>query len=393
MKYLFKRDTILATISVFLLMGMLAALPINTHILDPIQMGLQDFDFTDMTYSRLGKNKKSTTDNRVVIVNIEDADRLSIAALIEQVKKYQPKVIGVDVLFETAKEPQTDSLLSAVIANTPNLVLAHKLTAAADTFNVTGYFNRSAKQSGFVNFVGEDGGTIRHFSPTENVNGKKEKAFAAVVTGIADAEALKKLEQRDKEVEIIHYKRQSDKYLVISGKELLDSTAVFDANLLKDKIVLLGLVDENPDNIQDKHFTPMNRKFVGKSTPDMNGVIIHANIISMLLDKDFIGKVPFWLYGLLAVVICWLHMAYFIKVFIHNHIWFHLRFKVIQLINAVIIVYLQILFFQWLNLKLDMVAALTAVILSVDILYFYEAFALWVHKKFGFNTLFEHHSH
>jgi len=393
MKYLFKRDTILATISVFLLMGMLAALPINTHILDPIQMGLQDFDFTDMTYSRLGKDKKSTTDNRVVIVNIEDADRTKIAALIDRIKKFQPKVIGVDVLFETARDPQADSLLSAVIAATPNLVLAHKLTAAADTFNSTGYFNRYATHSGFVNFVGEDGGTIRHFSPTEKVNVKKEKAFAAVVTGIADAEALKKLDDRDKEIEIIHYKRQTDKYLVISGNELLDTTAVFDANLLKGKIVLMGLVDENPDNIQDKHFTPMNKKFVGKSTPDMNGVIIHANIISMLLDKDYIGKVPFWLYGLLAVVICWLHMAYFINVFIHNHIWFHLRFKIIQLINAVIIVYLQILFFQWLNLKLDMVAALTAVVLSVDILYFYEAFALWAHKKFGFKTLFAHHSH
>jgi CHASE2 domain-containing sensor protein len=374
-------------------MGMLALLPINTHILDPIQMGLQDFDFTDMTYARLGKNKKSTTDNRIVIVNIEQADRAAIARLLQRVKSYQPKVIGLDVLFETAKLPQTDSALAAEIKQTPNLILASKLQMDNGEFVQLGYFNDKASQTGFANFVSEEGGTIRYFSPAEKVKGKNEMAFAAAVTAIADSKAIDELKERDKEVEIIHYKRQSDKYIVVNGSELLDTTAAFDANILKDKIVLMGLVDENPDNIQDKHFTPMNSKFVGKSTPDMNGVIIHANIISMLLDKDYIAKVPSWLYWLLAVIICWLHMAYFINVFIHNHIWFHLRFKIIQLINAVLIVYLQILFFQGLNIKLDMVAALTAVILSVDILYFYEAFALWANKKYKFKTLFAHHSH
>lgn len=393
MKYLFKRDTIFATLSVFLLMGLLSLFPVNTHILDPIQLGLQDFDFTDMTYSRLGKNKQSSTDTRIVVVNIEQADRAGILAILKQVKQYQPKVIGLDVLFETAKEPTTDSALAAFIQQTPNLVLASKLNYEKGAFSNVGYFNDKAASTGFANFISEDGGTIRYFSPSEKINDKKQHAFAVAVARIADATVADKIEDRGKEVEIIHYKRQSDKYLVINGSELLDTTAVIDTTLLKDKIVLMGLVDENPDNIQDKHFTPMNSKFVGKSTPDMNGVIIHVNIISMMLDKDYIGKVYSWLYWLLAIVICWLHMAYFIKVFIHNHIWFHLRFKVIQLINAVLIVYLQLLFFQGLNIKLDMVAALTAVVLSVDILYFYEAFALWANKKFGYKTLFAHHSH
>ncbi|RYD71379.1 MAG: hypothetical protein EOP53_23775 [Sphingobacteriales bacterium] len=55
-KYLFKKDTILATIMVFLLMGLLSLIPFNTHVLDPIKLALQDFDYNDMAYSQFNKN-------------------------------------------------------------------------------------------------------------------------------------------------------------------------------------------------------------------------------------------------------------------------------------------------------------------------------------------------
>ena len=84
-KYLFKRDTILATVMVFIVMGLLALIPINVHVLDPIKMALQDFDYNDMAYSQFNKNSQSSIDTGIVILNIGNAGRSEIAAMIKKV--------------------------------------------------------------------------------------------------------------------------------------------------------------------------------------------------------------------------------------------------------------------------------------------------------------------
>ncbi len=66
-----------------------------------------------------------------------------------------------------------------------------------------------------------------------------------------------------------------------------------DSSALNGKIVLFAYATPfNPMDIEDKKFTPMNEKYAGKSIPDMNGIIVHANIISMVMEDNFIKKVP-----------------------------------------------------------------------------------------------------
>jgi hypothetical protein len=36
--------------------------------------------------------------------------------------------------------------------------------------------------------------------------------------------------------------------------------------------------------------------------------------------------------------------------------------------------------------------SVTVIILAIDVIYFYEAFAVWMREKFGFKTIF-HHKH
>ena len=37
--------------------------------------------------------------------------------------------------------------------------------------------------------------------------------------------------------------------------------------------------------------------------------------------------------------------------------------------------------------------SLIVIALAVDVIYFYEAWAVWMHKKFGFKTVFKPHHH
>jgi CHASE2 domain-containing sensor protein len=391
MKYLLKRDTLFATIAVFLVMGLLTLIPLNLHVLDPLKMALTDISFNDLSFATLKSHRNNAMDDKIVIVNIGYADRTDIAAVVKKINSAQPKAIGLDVLFFEPKDSSVDSVLASAIAQAPNLVLSNKLSFENDNPAKHNYFSASSKYNGYVNFVGEQAGVIRYFSPFEKWHDSIYFSFAAAVVKAADEIKFKTLEKRSHDLELINYTRQADQYFTIDYNELLAGKV--SSTMLQNKIVLVGFVDSNPTNIEDKHFTPLNEKFVGKSIPDMNGVVIHANIISMILEQHYIKKSPAWLNWFLAVLITWFFMAFVVKYYLDSHVWFHLVIKTIQLLVTVFFIYIGILFGKYLDSYISLSAALGGIILSVDVLYFYDGFATWANRKFGFKTLFNKTHH
>ncbi|RYY65451.1 MAG: CHASE2 domain-containing protein [Chitinophagaceae bacterium] len=390
-RYLFKRDTFFATIAVFVVMGLLALVPLNTHVLDPFKMALQDFDYNDLAFSKMRTSKHGPGDNDILVVNIDTAGRATLAAYLQQLQSLKPRAIGLDVIFDEARDSATDAVLSQALRQTPGLVSAYSLeeeghhSVGRDHFYETGSVNK-----GFVNFVGEDTGVIRYFTPLVKDGGHNYVAFAAALGRVADPEAYRRLMERGHETEIINYTRRQGEFLVLDAAALFDPAS---ASLFAGKIVLLGDVSDDPNNFIDRHFTPMNPRMVGKSWPDMSGVFVHANILRMILDGDYINRVPAWVNWLVAVLLCWLMSALFIRFYLDKHLWFHLAAKTAQLLFAILFVYLGLLFFARLQLKINLSLTLVAVILVVDVLYFYEALSVWLHRKWGYKTIFyrEHH--
>ncbi len=397
-KYLFKRDTILATLSVFLVIAMLGLIPLDSGILNPFKTALKDLDFNDISYSALKKNSETPFDNRIIILNIGNADRQGLATMIEKIRAAKPKVIGLDVVFNGPREPTPDSLLSKVINTTPNLVIASSIIWNDTTIKGTkkeklniGYFGASTSNRGYVNLIGENVGTIRTFSRSEIVGGEKCLSFPSAILSIANNQSFQELFNRKKEFETINYTRREEKYMLLEGNDLLEDKIATD--FFKDKIVLMGYINPDPFNIEDKHFTPMNNNFAGKSIPDMNGIVIHANVLSMVLDANYIKDIPKWLFWLITILVAWLHVALFMRYYIEEHIWFHLVAKMAQIFFAILSVYIGIQFFTWFNLKIDTKISLIVIILAIDIIYFYEALAVWLHTRFGFHTNFHSKSH
>jgi CHASE2 domain-containing sensor protein len=391
-RYLFKRDTILSTFSVFIVIGLLSLLPLNTGILNPFKTALKDLDFNDISYSVLNKNKNTPMDNRIIILNIGDADRLGLSLMIEKLSMAQPKAIGLDVTFAGPKDPHNDSLLRQTIISTPNLVIVSKIDWSNKVNpEDVGYFGVYAANRGYANLIGEEGGTIRNFSPFEKYKDKTYTSFPVALVAKADSAAYAKLKKRKREYEIIHYTRTLEQYMMVDGKDFLENNIA--PELFANKIVLMGYINPDPYNVEDKHYTPLNKKFAGKSTPDMNGIVIHANIISMIMDGKYIKDIPSGLFWIITIIIAWLHVALFMRYYIEDHIWFHLVAKVAQIFFAILSVYIGIMFFDWFSIKIDTKISLIVIILAIDIIYFYEALAVWLHTKFGFQTSFHSKSH
>ncbi len=394
-KYLYEKDTIFATVWVFIFIIVLGSLPLNTYVLNPLKMGLKDFDYTDLAYAELGKGDDSL-DNRIVIINIDTAQRDMLALLIEQTAAYGPKVMGLDVVFDGPREPFQDSLLAATLSAHKNIIVATKFDwqDTASPYK-QGHFAFTGNKQGYVNMLAEDIATIRLWSPFfENETDKKAppyKSFAASIVEEYDPAAFKKMQKRKKKSELINFTRRAGFYQIIEPEMLL--TGNVDTSALKGKIALLGYIGRTPYDIEDKKFTPMNPRFAGKSIPDMNGIVVHANIISMILDKNYIKKLPSWVNWLVAIIIGWLHMSFFVRYYLEKHIWFHLVAKLAQVISAILFAYLAIYLFDRFNVKLDVKMTLIVIVMAVDVIYFYEAWASWMHKKYNYKTIFKPHHH
>ena len=108
-KYLYERDTLFATMAVFLFLILLGMIPINFYVLNPMKMALKDFDFNDIAYAKLEKGKSDSIDRRIVIINSGELDRAELGFLIETINAYKPKVIGLDIFFAGTREPEKDS--------------------------------------------------------------------------------------------------------------------------------------------------------------------------------------------------------------------------------------------------------------------------------------------
>lgn len=400
MKRFFHKDVLFSTLFVFLFMFLLKLFIFNIHFLDPLSQALRDFEMTDLIYSRLRDqdNNKSAaiTDTNLVLVNIGTLGRTGIARQLNIINRHHPAVVALDVTFEKLKGNSGDTLLAGALSKTKNLVMASYFDysnpaehGAFDLHRSSHPFFSSAKQNAYVNFVSPDAeSTVRYLRPKETFQGKNYNCFAAEIVKKYDPGAFQKFEKRDHELEVINYSGRRDNFIVFDADEINDTNNAL--SVMEGKIVILGFMgpDTRIQVLEDAHFTPMNVKYSGRSFPDMYGQLIHANIISMILKESYINEMPFWLLLLVSFIICYIHMFFFIHYYVHRHIWFHIFFKVVQLATSIVIVGVSLFLYATYNYKVETGLILIPVILSVDLLYFYDALVKWLHKKFGYKTYY-----
>ena len=386
-----KFDTLLATLFVFIVTGILGLIAIDLKILDPFARGFKDFDFTNIYYSKIRK-KQIKIDTNICIVNCANLQRDSIALLISIINRQQPKVIGIDLYFSGRKEPLYDSLLKLALNDLNNTVLAYIINnngtgrkgACADP-----YFGKF--KMGYSNFFPNNNGptTIYSFKPFFKTNNGTYLSFASALIRSIDSVAYKKLLSRGNKMEDIHYKGSKRAFIYKDPKDIFHSGS--DLEILKNKVVLIGYTGKNlldTADLKDNNFTPMNPEISGRAYPDMYGVLIHANIISMMLNKDYINIAPLWLSWIVAFILCYFHIAFFMYMYVNYHKWFHFTGKLLQFFSSALLILICFLFYAYANYKFSMVLAIANILLALDLLYFYEGLVLLIAKKWKIKSVF-----
>jgi CHASE2 domain-containing sensor protein len=381
MRDLFHKRYLVITAMMFLVVGIFSFIPINCLFLDPIAKAISDFDVYDIVYSKLREEPK--VDTNIVLVNLSNLSRAEIARQVNIINLFNPKVIGIDAIFQEEKDHRSDSMLSDAFSKCQNLVLVSKL----DMYNEVGevydtlltsinIFNQYAK-NGYANLPNDDKvsfRTIREFRPLLTNTGVSVSAFASKIVEIYKPEAFKFLINRKKEIEKINYTGNYNKFYYLDAHQILYGENQL--GFINNKIVLMGFmgINMNDKTFEDIYFTPLNERFAGKAFPDMYGVVIHANIISMILSKNYVGLMPELLSIVMALILSYISAYIIFNLKIKFKDWFSAFSKLYILFISLLNLFVGVMVLHHFNYRINLTLALAVVVLTNTIVEIYQSY-------------------
>ncbi|MDO1513065.1 CHASE2 domain-containing protein [Maribacter confluentis] len=379
------RDGLFSTLLSLFCCYLLSLLFFNTSFFNPLSKALHDFSFLDVYYAeRLNENSKINQD--IILINVEHKSRYELGLVLQRLLKANPKVIGFDVILKEFNKTVEDTLLAKQL-NNRKVIGSTIITQEQEVSNHP--FFRFVNPPGFVNF-NFDGGiaVIREFESNIQKFKNTHQSFASAIARryLSDKKWKKQnLNQKLQGSNVINYQGNLTSFFHFTTDDLMD---LEDISFVTDKIVLLGYLGtptNNAHDVEDKHFTPLNKITAGKSIPDMYGLVIHANIIAMILNNGFMYEVPrIWLL-ILTFIFSFLASIYFIWLSKRLKISYRTVRKAVLFIFAICLVWLTlILFKKGIVLKSAPIIAVT--VFSAGFIKFYKHLVGWVNTKIKFRS-------
>ncbi len=371
----------------FVILGVVTVIGLNLSFFTPFNNAFKDFSYLDLYYAEKLDDNQGVINQNIILANIDRLNRKQIANLLNKLNDQDPRVIGLDVIFKEEKNVVWDSLLSD----------SHHIDKLVTTYAILN--NGVAKSLDKITILNQPSGYSNFsFDPetavVRNFQGyRKDKDATQISFGVAVAKQFLKsdwdsdLETYLQEERPINYKGNRENFLILEYDDVMGQDTI---PIVQDKIILLGYLGNYQNHqfeIEDKHFTPMNKKFVGKSAPDTFGAVVHANIINMIITNDFIRVVPNWLLILLTTLFTYFALAYFIWLAKRQLASYILRLNVVRLVFIVSFVWIALLLFR--NGVLFKTAGIIAVaVFSISLIGYYKKLTHFLHKKFKWNGYF-----
>ena len=368
---------------------------------DAISQALAEFELTDYVFSKF--RPEPQLEDRIVLVNI-GPNRRAIAEQIRIVSQYNPRVIGIDSffncegnLYDTLNCPQLldtlgNLILSYAIQEAGNVVLVSRLLQSDSLFRIEAVdawdsieysdpmFSDHARNA-YANLVSdaanqEDIKICRTFIPRVKVNGEIQNSFAVEVCKMYDSTLTQEFLERGNFEEVVNYRGNASPPSQKASRVNLQEANTSDLRLLcfaidwqklfegeyvpdmfEDKIVLFGYMGEfigDPNWAEDKWFTPLNTKVAGRANPDMFGLVVHANIIAMILNADYVDQLAEWQKFTIAFVVCFFNVLLFNWIDRRFPVWFDGFSAILQIAEIVIVMSLVVMVFAYFQIKMDL---------------------------------------
>lgn len=388
-------DTIYATLFIFFLIFIFSTVQVFNifNVFDPISEALGDLDMSDYAFSEI--RDEPTADTNIVIVNIGNLARRDVARQIQILNKYKPRAIGIDAFFPEPKEddPIGDVLLANALKEVDQLVLVSRLEGhneEDDTYEKVFTSHEMFTDNAIMAIANlktgaefqDDLKAVREFPTHRVVNGVERSAFGIEMARLINPEAAERFVKRDNEYERINFRgnvvdpfnkaKYKNQFFALDVEDVFSEN--FTADIIKDKLVILGFMGNyfGDPSWDDKFFTPLNDKIAGRANPDMFGVVVHANIASMVIEDNPINSMSYPLSIAFAIFVCYINVWIFSWVYRRLPRWYDGLTKLFQLIELLALTFLSVIVFSYLSYKMETTLAIVCVVLASDSLEIYN---------------------
>lgn len=226
-------------------------------------------------FKSTGEPRKSKI---ITIVDMTELkSRWDIAMAIHEIEDMNPKVLGLDMVFEGLKEDTlADSMIKETAGMYDNLVFSYTLQKYKHgqyTDEVHSFFAQTLQvKEGFTNFERKlYGGIKREVSIGQKTKNEIKPSFALLAANMYAGVDVMNLEDRQYNIN----------YIPIDFNEINYKDIANHPELIEDHLVLLGATKEE----YDMHYTPLGR---------MSGVELLSYSIETMLQQKEIKKASLW---------------------------------------------------------------------------------------------------
>ncbi len=236
----------------FATMGILASMALNLSFLNPVAQTMKGFSLTDIYYHVMEEYGQRDTSRVITIVDMTDlVKRDDLANVLAQIEEANPKVIGVDIVFEGWKpDSAADMYLSEVAHTYDNIIFSYRmLNYVNDTIGYTeelhSFFTEVAPvNEGFTNYERTLYGGLKRKSNLRRIcNGEMRTSFVQeVAMRYTDGQLL---EHKSDDLNINF---RPTVFRVISPDSIAEHR-----DWIEDHVVLFGATHE----LADMHYTPL----------------------------------------------------------------------------------------------------------------------------------------
>lgn len=233
--------------------------------------------FNDCT-TRDNKNEiqEETISDQIVLFNLGDTGRQEIATAIDRINGCSPKIIAINAIFEDNSHSWSDSVLLNSIIEAKNVILVSNLMDNK-LVNSDSIFLKGSMAQGVLNY-GFTEERVSKYKTYLSWNNQLLWSFPVTIASYFDLDLSERVMNETKANQFYKIKFYSTNvnYKSISIDELEKS----DCKDIKDKIILIGYLGPNEDDLY-----PIDDK--GNSNKKVYSTIIIANIISSILKNKF----------------------------------------------------------------------------------------------------------
>lgn len=384
-RFAFWRRAVKVTLLV-LLLGLAGELFIHSNFyqsyINPLGGAESEIEPLDYVASR----QAQSPDNRQLLVNFGNIGRAEIAALIEKLSAMEPKVIGINALFNCPPGPidsiscpfGLDTVANRMLANAirkaDNVVLVSRIRndmsiALYDSIELSDAIFQRYARHGFdalpTTESYQNHRAVRSMFTRVNGPNGTVLAWSVAVASMYDSVKVEKFLSRGNAEELINFRGSIDLHRLRLAKNLdldlsgfggmfhaVDAVDVLNGIVkpeeVRGKIILMGYLGDylGDPTAEEKFFTPLNSGAGGEGKPDSYALVINANIINMILNEDYIHEQSDW--DALAMNFTFVMFHVGLLVFLRNRYpkWFDLYASILIVIQIALFSFFRIWLFR-----------------------------------------------